>query len=392
MHGDETGGFILMLRLADFLLKGYGIDDRITGLLDNLRVWINPLANPDGTYNNGNIISSPVRYNANGIDLNRNFPDPLFPDRGIEKENQDMIRFMRGHRFVISANFHSGVEVVNYPWDRWLSVLHADDDWFHGISRAYADTVHQHAARGYMDDLDNGVTRGAVWYVVRGGRQDFVTQELHGREVTIELDDLYITPVDQLGYLWEYNWRSLLGYIENATFGIHGLVLDADTNSPVPAEIFIRGHDADSSQVYADTLTGRFVRLISPAVWPLTLTAEGYRDTTFSVTVYDREKTDLTVYMKKGSSDHDTLPETPSLYPNPVQSILHAVLPELLEGYVDVRLLDQQGRIVRSYAMEYFPGVPMEINVAGLSPGTYTADFRNKVRNKSCRGRFIVIK
>ena len=54
MHGDETGGFILMLHLADYLLKNYNLDARVKNLIDNLEIWINPLANPDGTYNTGN--------------------------------------------------------------------------------------------------------------------------------------------------------------------------------------------------------------------------------------------------------------------------------------------------------------------------------------------------
>ena len=49
-----------------------------------------------------------------------------------------------------------------------------------------------------MNDLDNGVTRGAVWYIIYGGRQDYVTYGLQGREVTIELDDQSVTPAAQL--------------------------------------------------------------------------------------------------------------------------------------------------------------------------------------------------
>ncbi len=81
MHGDETGGFILMLRLADYLLKNYNTDARLRTLVNNLEIWINPLANPDGTYRSGDVVSSTTstRYNANGVDLNRNFPDPLVP-------------------------------------------------------------------------------------------------------------------------------------------------------------------------------------------------------------------------------------------------------------------------------------------------------------------------
>ena len=175
-----------------------------------------------------------------------------------EKETIDMMSFMRKHRFVLSANFHAGAEVVNYPWDRWLSKLHADDTWFHTISRGYADTAHIYGGSGYMSDLENGVTRGAVWYLVFGGRQDFMTQYLHGREVTIELDYQHVTPASQLSLLWDNNWHSLIGYLENAMYGIHGAVFDSDTHAPLPAEVFIKGHDVDSSQVYSDSLVRKF--------------------------------------------------------------------------------------------------------------------------------------
>ena len=181
---------------------------RVKDLVDNLEIWINPLANPDGTYSTGNIIATPVRFNANGVDLNRNFPDPFQPLEIQEKENADMIQFMREHKFILSANFHSGFEIVNYPWDRWLSKIHADDSWFNSISRAYADTVHSYSVPAYMNSYDNGIVRGAVWYVIYGGRQDFVTWELQGREVTIELDYVKETPAAQLDLLWQYNWRS----------------------------------------------------------------------------------------------------------------------------------------------------------------------------------------
>jgi hypothetical protein len=393
MHGDETGGFIMMLRLSDYLLKNYYSDDRVRELMDNLSIYINPLANPDGTYNNSNTISSPVRYNANGVDLNRNFPDETVAPVVPEKENADMIRFMRKHRFVISANFHSGVEVVNYPWDRWLNILHSDDSWFYSVSRAYADTVHVYSGPGYMNFLNNGITRGALWYVVHGGRQDFVTQDLHGREVTIELDNDYITPVSQLASLWEYNRRSLLGYIENALYGIHGTVKDSATLAPVPAEVFIKNHDFDSSQVYADTLTGSFVRMLSPGIWPLTFTAEGYRDSTLQVTVYDGQRTDINLLMKKGYNGPDTtLPKPPALYPNPASTVIKALLPEEVVGMVKVRISDQSGRIVIGYDAEAVKDEPLLIDISSLSPGSYVADFRNSKKVKSCRGRFMVIK
>ena len=54
IHGDETTGYILLLRLIDYLLTNYGTDPRITNMVNNLDIWINPAANPDGTYAGGN--------------------------------------------------------------------------------------------------------------------------------------------------------------------------------------------------------------------------------------------------------------------------------------------------------------------------------------------------
>jgi hypothetical protein len=394
MHGDETGGFVLMLHLADYLLKNYGLDDRVKNLIDNLEIWINPLANPDGTYGMGNTITSATRYNANGYDLNRNFPDPFTPNTIKQKETLDMIKFMRKHKFVLSANFHSGSEVVNYPWDRWLSVLHADDSWFYSISRAYADTAHVYAGPAYMNFLDNGVTRGAIWYLVYGGRQDFMTWELHGREVTIELDNQDITPANQLTLLWQNNWHSLIGYLENALYGIHGSVRNFKTHAPVPAKVFISGHDKDSSQVYSDTLTGNFVRFLSPGTWNLTFSAAGYRDTTISVIVVSGKKTDLIADLSLLSSGIEPVNSTNHLllYPNPSTDIIKAILPEKITGKMNLKIINQLGIVVSDYDIEVSQGIPVLITVRNLSSGTYTIVFRSGINGKSFNGRFVVIK
>jgi len=85
-----------------------------------------------------------------------------------------------------------------------------------------------------MTFMYNGVTNGYEWYQINGGRQDFVTRELQGREVTIELHDDYVTPESQLNSLWQYNYRSLLGYLENALYGIHGYIKTGRPGSRCP--------------------------------------------------------------------------------------------------------------------------------------------------------------
>ena len=393
IHGNETAGFILMLRLADYLLENYTSDLRVKDLVDNLEIWINPLANPDGTYNSGNFIISPVRNNANGYDLNRNFPDPEIPDAIRQKETLEMMSFLADHRFVLSANFHSGEEVVNYPWDRW-STQHADYEWFYSISRAWADTVHLYSEPGYMDYLDNGVTQGYDWYPVYGGRQDYVTYTLSGREITVELDEDFITPSSELADIWYYNYRSLLGFLQNALYGIHGQISDAFTGDPVSAKIFVERHDKDSSHVYSDTLTGNFTRLLAPGSYDLTFTADGYWDLVIKdITVLKAEPTKLFVEIKPMLNPADTTnPAQPFFYPNPAGTYINAVLPESIRGAVNIRIYNLAGIKVSDFDTEASDRYPVRLDVSRLPAGSYFAVFTGIAVNLSYTGRFIIFR
>jgi hypothetical protein len=233
MHGDETTGYVLMLRLIDSLLTSYGTDARITNLVNNIEIWINPNSNPDGTYYGGNnTVANARRYNANGIDINRNFPTPAgSPSGSRQVETQAMITIADSNNFVLSANFHGGAEVVNYPWDSF-SRLHPDNNWFVQISRKYADTAHANSPSGYMDYLNNGITNGWAWYSVYGGRQDFFTYFKRGREVTIEISNTKNPASSLLPSFWNYNRYSLLSYMENCLYGIRGIVTRFIGQSP----------------------------------------------------------------------------------------------------------------------------------------------------------------
>jgi hypothetical protein len=393
IHGDETVGFILMLRLADYLLKNYNSSGRIRNLVDNLEIWINPLANPDGTYRTGNTISSPTRFNANGFDLNRNFPDPETPNTIKQKETLSMVEFLRERRFTLSANFHSGAEVVNFPWDsKWWP--HADDDWFYNISRKYADTVHLYSPGGYMTFMYNGVTNGYEWYSINGGRQDFVTRELQGREVTIELHDEYVTPESQLNSLWQYNFRSLLSYLENALYGIHGYIKDRDTGNPVPARIFITGHDKDSSHIYSDTLTGKFTRMLAPGTYDLNITAKGYIGKQIDdVIVYEGQATALNVEMVPFINPVDTT-DTPGLivYPNPSADYFTLVLPQRQFGNITLTIFNSMGMKMSEYPAESVEDIPLRIDVSDLEGGTYILQVRNRSSKMTDRARFVVVR
>ena len=77
MHGLEKVAVAMVLRLLDVLYDGFGVDQRITSMLEKVHVWLVPVLNPDG------YVTS-TRKNARGVDLNRNF-GVSFADKGLAK-------------------------------------------------------------------------------------------------------------------------------------------------------------------------------------------------------------------------------------------------------------------------------------------------------------------
>ena len=137
MHGDELTGYVLMLRLIDEILNGYGTNGRITNLVNEIDIWINPLANPDGAYAGGNQdVWNATRYNASWVDLNRNFPDPEDGDHPDGNPWQEETIIFMGLsdsvNFHLASNLHTGTELANYPWDTW-GYLTADDNWWRHV-------------------------------------------------------------------------------------------------------------------------------------------------------------------------------------------------------------------------------------------------------------------
>lgn len=378
MHGDETTGYILMLHLIDSLTSGYGSVPRITNLLNNYQIYINPLANPDGTYHGGNnTVFGAQRENANNVDLNRNFPDPqagMHPDGyPWQAETKAFMHYDTIHHFVMSANFHGGVEVVNYPWDTWAK-HHADDTWMQFISREYADTTHQYSPNGYMNFMNNGITDGYAWYQVTGGRQDYTTFFHYGREVTIELSDIKILPANMLLPYWNYNKRSFLNYIEESGYGINGQVTDTVTNLPLNAKVFITGHDIDNSFEYSNSSSGWYYRPIAQGNWALTFTCAGYyAKTIHGISVTNRNTTRLNVRMVPlDFGVGETRKNFVFVYPNPSDGNIKLLLPESGNETFTWSVFDMTGKLYTSGTINGSANeVIHNLDLTGLPKGIY---------------------
>jgi carboxypeptidase D len=278
MHGDETVGRELSLYLIEWLVEGYGNNQRATDLINNTDIFIMPTMNPDG-FENGS------RYNANGVDLNRDFPDQ-FTDlsntvSGRQPETRAVMEWTWDHHFVLSANMHTGALVANYPFDGPNSGSYSaspDDDLFVHISRTYADAHPNMESGGF----NNGITNGSQWYAIFGGMQDWNYVWEDDCDITLEQHEVKWPNSSQLAGLWEDHREPLLAYMEEVHDGVRGIVTDADTGLPLSATITVQGIDHD---ITPDPENGDYYRLLTPGTYTVTASAFGYLAQSETVTV-----------------------------------------------------------------------------------------------------------
>ncbi len=319
MHGDEITGYPTMLRLIDYLLTNYGTDTEVTNIVNNTELFINPLANPDGSYKAaGNDIynsagNTPTRANAAGVDLNRNYPDAIggLHDDGFtyQPETNAFLNYQATRNFVLSANYHGGTEVVNFPLDTSTTPgtgnfsYHPHDNYFKFVSIEYAQLCQ--TADGNLDYMDTvyntgqfpGTTNGAAWYSVYGGRQDCSNYFDHNKEVTIEISNTKTPAASSLPFFWDRNRQALLNYVKQASYGLHGIVTD-QTGNPIHAKVYIGGtFDNFGSWVETSPTKGDYHKVQIAGTYDVIFEAPGYVSQTHTVTLSNYNTTTLNVTM-----------------------------------------------------------------------------------------------
>lgn len=383
IHGNELTGFKMSLWLIDYLLGNYNEDSLFFSLLDESEIWIIPLINPDGTYFGGdNTVSQAKRFNANNLDLNRNFPDPAdgqHPDNAARQpETQAIMDFYKQKNIILSAALHTGDELVNYPWDTW-PLLHADNDWYRRISRSYVDLA-QSKNRGYMTDFDNGIVNGFDWYRVTGGQQDYVNYFLNSREITIELSKTDMPDSASLANYWDLNRESLFNFLKQGLNGIRGQVSHKEKGTFINARIKILNHDNNNSWVYSHQESGWYYRLIAPGSYTVQVTAPGFVPVERNFQLNFPEKLRLDFQL-------EPITDPVSVYPNPFRQSINLIFgnDQTLSGGIHLSLFDVSGKAIFRQIIQGVSGNMEEINFPLIPDGTYVLEIKSTHFKKQIR-------
>jgi hypothetical protein len=189
------------------------------------------------------------------------------------------MRWILDEPFVLSANFHDGAVVANYPYDDSdgpgaQESLTPDDAVFKKMARIYASNhAFMHKGKGVCenDNFPEGITNGAKWYVVRGGMQDFNYLFSNAFELTMELSCCKFPNETAAVKEWDNNRESLLAYLEASKLGIKGVIRDKGGIPVKRAKVVVEGID---KPVYT-TDRGEYWRLLIPGVYKVRAVGKG---------------------------------------------------------------------------------------------------------------------
>ena len=274
MHGNEVAGQEILSRFIKYLTDNYGIDDNITQIIDETEIWIMPNMNPDGTH-------AGIRANAQGIDLNRDFPfifEQASGNINHAVETIHMIEFSNLRNFILSANLHGGAVVVNYPWDSKVDQI-PDYEVAVQIAKDYAilnDPMYQSV---YFDD---GITNGYQWYEIWGSMQDWNYYWKNCLSFTLEVSELKWPAFETIEFLWNDNKDSLISMVSIVHKGLKGVVVDEVTGIPVAANIWVHGIDRI---IYNAMPQGEFTLLLTEGNYNVVFQSQGYISKEISVEI-----------------------------------------------------------------------------------------------------------
>jgi PKD repeat protein len=267
IHGDEVGGSQNIIMFARHLCLGYNSDPTITNLVNSREIWLYLMVNPDGR-------AAMSRYNNNGVDINRD-NGYMWNAEGnstgafSQIETKTLRNGILENQFVIYTNYHSGTEIVSYPWS-YRSAPARDYDHLNALAAAYS------SFSGYTS-LEYGQGYN-VMYPINGSTKDFQYGSLGNAGWSIEISLDKQPPASQINSYYLKNKPAMLEMINRCGWGATGMVTDSLTGEPVAASVWVN----NLFPVYTDPAVGDYHKFLNPGTYTIRVMANGYRTKTIS--------------------------------------------------------------------------------------------------------------
>jgi len=274
-HGNELMSVELPLLLAWYLVENYETDPSIQNLVEERETWIIPMVNPDGRQAN-------TRYNANGVDLNRDYGymQGVYGDFYTQPETRIIREHALDNNFVLSLSFHTSGDIVNYVWN-YKGQPVADNDVVVMLSEQYG------SHNGYW------VVEGFDWYQTKGDTNDFSYGCRGDIDWTIEVQN------NDIPEAWDLNRDAMIEIIEAADIGLRGIITDAISGEPVSATVWV---EEAYWPCFTDPKVGDYHRVLLPGTYTVHYTANGYEEEIRTVVVDESEPTIQDVSLQREST------------------------------------------------------------------------------------------
>ncbi len=265
IHGDEVGGAQNMIMFARELCLVYDNDPTLTDLVNTREIWLYPMVNPDGRV-------SMSRYNNNGVDINRDNGymwdgEGFSPGACSQVETKTLRNLLLDNQFVVYTNYHSGTEIISYPWSYRASsprdIQHIDQ-----LAQEYAN----HSGYGNLT-YGQGYL---VMYAINGSTKDFQYGSLGNVGWSIEISNDKQPPSSQISFFYNANKSAMLEVIKECGWGISGIVTDSISGEPVRANLWVN----NLYPVSTDPVVGDYHKYLVPGTYSITVKANGYQTKT----------------------------------------------------------------------------------------------------------------
>ena len=273
IHGDEKGSGMSVLNFLEVLTDNYGTSDMCTYVVDNSELSIIAVLNPDGYYLN-------QRYNANNVDLNRDFSyQNTNYYQGCESEALRDLTMQSWptqnnyvNNYATGLSFHGGAECVNAVWNYSTSATIEDLELVTAQSYAYG----QHPSiTSYYGSWDIWIP-GASWYPTNGDVNDWSYGEVGTVDYTIEVSNQK-SPADWPGVA-NANYMPMLEFCTTSLYGVYGTVTDGSGN-PLDALIEVEKVDGlDSTPLRfcrTDVVDGGYSKALVACSYNIVATVDG---------------------------------------------------------------------------------------------------------------------